>query len=84
MSTIHEVVTGMPGTFFRRPEPGSAPYVLEGASVITSEVIGVIEVMKMFHELTAGADGTLLEFLVEDGDVVAMGGVVARVGLGGA
>ncbi len=79
MTSSHEIVSAMPGTFYRRPDPSSDPFVTEGSTVGPDDVIGMIEVMKMFHELRAGAAGTLVEFLVEDGDVVAMGGVVARL-----
>jgi biotin carboxyl carrier protein len=42
-------------------------------------VIGLIEVMKQFPELTAGTAGRLSAFLVEDGDPVEPGQVVATL-----
>lgn len=83
MSTIHEVLAPMPGTFYRRPDPDSEAFAMEGSSIAGDGVIGIIEVMKMFHELRCGVDGRVVEFLAEDGDVVAMGSVVARVEVSG-
>jgi len=83
MPSSHEIVSAIPGTFYRRSEPGADPFVSEGSVVHPDDVVGIIEVMKMFHELRAGVSGILVEFVVDDGDVVTMGGVVARVeGLG--
>jgi len=76
---IHEVVSAMPGTFYRRPDPASEPFAAEGTIVGPDDVVGVIEVMKMFHEVRAGVSGTVVEFLVDDGDVVAMGGPFIRI-----
>jgi len=42
-------------------------------------VIGLIEVMKQFSELTAGSAGQVSTFLVEDGDPVEPGQVVATL-----
>ncbi|HEX2183529.1 MAG TPA: acetyl-CoA carboxylase [Rubrobacteraceae bacterium] len=63
----------MPGTFYRRPDPDSDPYVNEGDSVSAGDVVGLIEVMKSFHEVKAGEDGTVGRFLVEDEDAVDAG-----------
>lgn len=63
----------MPGTFYRRPDPDSDPYVEEGDKVSEGDTVGVIEVMKSFHEVKAGEDGTVSKFLVEDEEAVDPG-----------
>lgn len=63
----------MPGTFYRRPEPDSDPYVGEGDSVSAGDTVGVIEVMKSFHEVKASEGGTVSKFLVEDEEAVDAG-----------
>ncbi|UFH48317.1 acetyl-CoA carboxylase [Pseudomonas sp. KNUC1026] len=75
----HTVVTPLPGTFYRKASPDAPNYAEEGAAVSAGTVIGLIEVMKQFSELTAGADGTLEAFLVEDGDPVEPGQAVATL-----
>ena len=63
----------MPGTFYRRPDPDSEFYVEEGASVSAGDTVGLIEVMKSFHEVKAEEDGTVSRFLVEHEDAVDAG-----------
>ena len=63
----------MPGTFYRRPDPESDPYVNEGDSVSAGDAVGLIEVMKSFHEVKAEEDGTVSRFLVENEEAVDAG-----------
>ena len=52
-----EVVTPVPGTFYRRPDPESDPFKSEGDSVQSGETIGLVEIMKNFQEVHAEANG---------------------------
>jgi acetyl-CoA carboxylase biotin carboxyl carrier protein len=63
----------MPGTFYRRPDPESDPYVEEGDEVSADDTIGLIEVMKNFNEIKAEDDGKISKFLVEDEEAVDAG-----------
>ena len=63
----------MPGTFYRRPDPESDPYVNEGDSVSAGDTVGLIEVMKSFHEVKAEEDGTVSKVLVDDEEAVDAG-----------
>ena len=63
----------MPGTFYRRPDPESDPYVEEGDEVSAGDIVGLIEVMKNFSAIKAEADGKISKFLVEDQDAVDAG-----------
>jgi len=72
-----EVVTPVPGTFYRRPDPESDPFKSEGDSVQSGDTIGLVEIMKNFQEVHAEANGELVEFLVENEDTVDAGQTVA-------
>lgn len=63
----------MPGTFYRRPDPESDVYVEEGAEVSAGDTVGLIEVMKSFHEVKVEENGTVSKFLVENEDAVDAG-----------
>jgi acetyl-CoA carboxylase biotin carboxyl carrier protein len=63
----------MPGTFYRRPDPESDVYVEEGDSVSAGDTVGLIEVMKSFHEVKAEEDGTVSRFLIENEEAVDAG-----------
>jgi len=75
----HEVVSPIPGVFYRRPDPDSPPFAEDGSDVTDDSPVGLVEVMKSFHRIAAGATGTLVEFLVEDEDEVDAGQPVAVV-----
>ncbi|MEJ3656306.1 acetyl-CoA carboxylase [Actinomycetes bacterium KLBMP 9759] len=82
--TRHEVVSPIPGVFYRRPDPDSEVFTDIGRSVGADEPVGLVEVMKSFHEVPAGAVGTVVEFLVENEAEVDAGQVVAVVETDGA
>ena len=63
----------MPGTFYRRPDPESDVYVEEGDQVSAGDTVGLIEVMKSFHEVQAEEEGMVSRFLVENEQAVDAG-----------
>ena len=75
----HLVRSPLPGVFYRRPSPDKPPFVEEGDTVSADSTIGLVEVMKQFAEVKAGADGSLTAFAVEDQDVLGAGDTVATV-----
>ena len=50
----------LPGTFYRSPRPGAAPFVGDGDGVGPDTVIGLVETMKLFTSIAAGAQGTVV------------------------
>ena len=67
------------GTFYRRPSPEEEPFVTVGASVNEGDQIGLIEVMKSYHEVVAPASGVITEILAEDGHYVEFGQPLASI-----
>ena len=67
------VKSSLPGTFYRRPNPQAPPYVSEGDTVKPGDVVGLVEIMKSFHEIRSDAEGVVARFLVEDEDLVDAG-----------
>ena len=80
MSSV--IKTPLPGTFYRRPSPDAAPYVEEGDSVKAGEVVGLIEIMKTFHEIRSDADGVVARFLVDNEELVDAGQDIIALELG--
>jgi acetyl-CoA carboxylase biotin carboxyl carrier protein len=79
MTTAHEVQSPLPGTFYRRASPDAPPYKSEGDAVAVGDILGLIEVMKQFSEVTAEVAGTLKEFKVENNDAVEPGQTLAII-----
>jgi acetyl-CoA carboxylase biotin carboxyl carrier protein len=63
----------MPGTFYRRPDPESDPFVNEGDAISPGDTVGLVEVMKSFHEIKAQEEGTVSKILMDDEDAVGAG-----------
>ncbi|MDC0610352.1 acetyl-CoA carboxylase [Vibrio sp.] len=78
MATI-EIISPLPGVFYRRPAPDADVFIEPGQPVEAATTIGLIEVMKQFSELPADVVGTLKEFCVDDNGPVEPGQVVALV-----
>jgi acetyl-CoA carboxylase biotin carboxyl carrier protein len=47
--------------------------VSEGDAVKAGDVVGLVEIMKSFHEITADADGRVARFLVDNEALVDVG-----------
>ena len=70
----------LPGTFYRAASPDDEPFVADGGTVGLGDVIGLIEVMKMFTEVTADEPGVVDRFLAESGDAVSAGQPLVALG----
>ena len=75
----HEVLTPVPGTFYRRPDPDSEPFLNDGDAVAIGDTVGLVEIMKNFQEVEAEVGGRLVEFLVGNEDAVQAGQPVAVI-----
>src|SRR5215207_7843271 len=61
------------GTFYVAPEPGAPPFTHVGAKVTEDTTVGLIEVMKVFNSVRAGAKGTIVEVVAQNGQFVEYG-----------
>ena len=75
-----EVTAPMVGVFYAAPAPGDEPFVHVGSKVKAGETLCIIEAMKVLNEVTAEADGEVLEICVADGDLVEFGSSLMRIG----
>ena len=75
-----EVTAPMVGVFYAAPAPGDEPFVSVGSKVKAGETLCIIEAMKVLNEVTAEADGEVLEICVADGDLVEFGSCLMRIG----
>ncbi|MEM9198151.1 MAG: acetyl-CoA carboxylase [Pseudomonadota bacterium] len=74
-----ELRSPLPGTFYRRPAPDQPPYIEDGVSVPEGAIIGLIEVMKTFHEVKAEMSGENISFKVENEEPVMAGTILAEM-----
>lgn len=62
-----------PGTFYSRPSPDADPFVAEGDDVGVGAVVGLVEIMKNFHEITSEGAGRVARVLVENEALIEAG-----------
>ncbi|WP_104751177.1 acetyl-CoA carboxylase [Helicobacter salomonis] len=73
---MHEVVSPIPGTFYRKPNPDAAPFVEVGSEVNEDTTLCLVEVMKTFNEIKAGVKGKIVEIRAENEQFVNPGDVL--------
>jgi len=74
------VSSPMMGIFYSAPSPGAEPFVAEGDEIIAGQVVGLIEAMKVFNEITATVSGKVLAIVAADGGVVQPGEPLLYIG----
>lgn len=61
------------GTFYSKRESDGPTFVKLYDEVKANTVVGLLEVMKLFNEIEAGIEGTIVDILVKDGEFVEYG-----------
>lgn len=74
-----QLLSPLPGTFYRKPAPDKPVYKNEGDSVAAGDVIGLIEVMKSFTEVKAETAGKIVKFLADNEEPVMAGQPLAEI-----
>ena len=64
------ITSPLMGTFYSAPAPGEKPFVEIGQRVNATDVVCVIESMKIFTELRTDKAGTIKRILVTNEDAV--------------
>jgi acetyl-CoA carboxylase biotin carboxyl carrier protein len=72
------------GIFYRKPGPDSPPYVEVGAEVTAGSILGLVEIMKCFHQITYGGielpeRGKVTRILADDASEVRFGQALFQV-----
>ena len=63
----------MVGTFYGAPSPDSDSFVSIGEKISTGSVLCIIEAMKLMNEIESEVNGTVVDILVKDGEMVEYG-----------
>ncbi|MCU7667421.1 acetyl-CoA carboxylase biotin carboxyl carrier protein [Bacillus thuringiensis] len=67
------ITSPMVGTFYATQTPDSPAFVKPGDKVNKDTVVCIVEAMKLFNEIEADAEGTIVEVLVQHGQLVEYG-----------
>lgn len=78
-NSVVEVRSPMVGVYYAAPGPEEPPYVTVGSRVKKGDVLCIVEAMKLMNEITADADGEIVDILAENGQVVEYGQILFKV-----
>ena len=79
--TLGTTVTApLVGVAYRSREPGAPPLAEVGSIVKKGDAVCIIEAMKMFSDIPAPCDGTILEVLFDDGALAEFGAPLLVIG----
>jgi acetyl-CoA carboxylase biotin carboxyl carrier protein len=67
------------GTFYRSPSPSSPAYCEVGDKVSADDVVGLVEVMKLFNSVSAGTDGVVTRFFADNAQSVSAGDPLMQI-----
>jgi acetyl-CoA carboxylase biotin carboxyl carrier protein len=67
------VIAPLPGTFYRAPRPGAAPFVDVGDEVGEDTVVAIVETMKLMNSVHAGTRGRVAEICLQNAELAAQG-----------
>lgn len=73
------VAAPLPGTFYRAPRPGAAPFVEVGDTVSEDTVVAIVETMKLMNSVHAGTRGRVTEIRLANAEPVAQGATLMLI-----
>jgi acetyl-CoA carboxylase biotin carboxyl carrier protein len=76
---VKNLLSPLPGTFYRKPAPDQPNYKNEGDRVAVGDVVGLVEVMKSFNEVKAEAAGRIIRFIADNEEAVMAGQPLAEI-----
>jgi acetyl-CoA carboxylase biotin carboxyl carrier protein len=79
---VRDIVSPLPGTFYRAPQPGAPPFVDVGGRVEPGTVVAIVETMKLMNPVYARTAGAVCEICLDDGQFAEQGTVLMRVSAG--
>lgn len=72
-SGLIPIVSPMVGVFYRAPSPNDPTFVEVGDTVSIGQVVGVVEAMKVFNEITSEVEGVVAEIPVQNAQLIETG-----------
>ena len=67
------------GMFYSKPDPASPPFVSVGTEVDEGTTVGLVEVMKVFNAIPAGAERNHRRSLCWDAETIEIGQTLFRI-----
>jgi acetyl-CoA carboxylase biotin carboxyl carrier protein len=69
----------LPGTFYKAPQPGAAPFVNVGDVIEPATEVAIVETMKLMTTVSAGISGTVVEIVYPDATPIEANAILIKV-----
>ena len=76
---LYRVVAPLTGVFYRAATPSARAYVDDGDWIEAEAVIGLVETMKIYNEVTADRSGRIVRFVADNGQLVHAGDALVLI-----
>ncbi|MGN6183888.1 MAG: acetyl-CoA carboxylase biotin carboxyl carrier protein [Thermoanaerobaculia bacterium] len=70
---LHIITSPIVGTFYRSPNPESAPFVNVGDRITKGKVLCIVEAMKLMNEIESDIDGVITAIYPQNGQPIEYG-----------
>lgn len=78
-NSLLEIKSPMVGVFYSAPSPDSTPFVAIGSKIKKGDTLCIIESMKLLNEITAEADGEIVDVCIRNGEIAEFGQVLFKM-----
>lgn len=78
-NNVEIVVSPIVGTFYASPGPNEKVFVSKGDRVKKGDILCIVEAMKLMNEISSDIDGTIVDVLVENEDMVEYGQPIIKI-----
>lgn len=78
-NSLIEIKSPMVGVFYSAPSPDSTPFVAIGSKIKKGDTLCIIESMKLLNEITAEADGEIVDVCIRNGEIAEFGQVLFKM-----
>jgi acetyl-CoA carboxylase biotin carboxyl carrier protein len=81
-ASVQAITSPLAGVFYHAPAPDASPYTAPGRWLEVGQVVGLVEAMKVFNEITSHVAGQVVAMAAADGELVEQGQPLVLVSAG--
>lgn len=76
---LYEITSPFVGTFYAKASPDSTPYIKVGDRIKASQILCIVEAMKIMNEIESDVSGEIVEVCVDNENYVEYGQTLFKI-----